>query len=128
MGNQIKIKKRGEGFKNFLKKYGYFIAVAVIVLVVTLSVVLTGRPTSTDLNVENKDPMEVGGNALNFTLPLADCSMASLCAFLTWPSIWSSPKTIESRPDATLNRCSIAEVYFLENKYSFIPFALKNSS
>lgn len=75
MGNQIKIKKRGEGFKNFLKKYGYFIAVAVIVLVVTLSVVLTGRPTSTDLNVENKDPMEVGGNALNFTLPLADCQV-----------------------------------------------------
>lgn len=75
MKSQIKIKKRGEGFKNFIKKYGYFIAVGVIVLVVTLSIILTGQQTKTDINVSEKEPVEVGGVALNFTLPLADCQV-----------------------------------------------------
>lgn len=75
MSNQIKIKKRGEGFKNFLKKYGYFIAVGVIVLVVTLSVVLTGQKTNSDIDITDKQPIEVGSSALSFTLPLLDCQV-----------------------------------------------------
>ena len=76
MSNQIKIKKRGEGFKRFLKKYGYFIALAVIVLIIALSVILTGGPAkSTDIAVTDKEPIEVGSEALNFALPLTDCQV-----------------------------------------------------
>ena len=80
MSSQIKIKKRGEGFKNFLKKYGYFIAVGIIVLAVTLSIILTnGVKTSVDevsnLDMATKEPVEVGSVGLNFALPMENCEV-----------------------------------------------------
>ena len=75
MSNEIKIKKRGEGFKKFIKKYGYFIALAIVVLIVALSVVLTGQPAKTDIVVSDKEPVEVGSSALSFGLPLANCQV-----------------------------------------------------
>ena len=79
MSNQIRIKKRGEGLKNFLKKYGYFIAVGIIMLAVTLTIILTGVKTSVDepsnLDVVGKEPVEVGNVGLNFTLPMTNCEV-----------------------------------------------------
>ena len=78
MSNQIKIKKRGENFKNFLKKYGYFIIVGIIVLAVTLSIVLTQKSPETDttnLDVVDKPPVEVGSVALSFALPMENCTV-----------------------------------------------------
>ncbi len=40
--------------------------------------------------------------------PSVPCSSASLMADRTWPMIWSSPTTIESRPLATASRCATA--------------------
>ena len=79
MKSEIKIKKRGDGLKKFIKKYGYFIAVAAIVLVVTLSVVLTqnkGQTPTIDLEIGNQEATEVGSAALSFELPLLNCKVA----------------------------------------------------
>ena len=76
MSNEIKIKKRGEGLKKFLKKYGYFIALGIVVLIVALSVILTGKPVkNTDIVVTDKEPIEVGSVALSFGLPLSNCQV-----------------------------------------------------
>lgn len=76
MSNEIKIKNRGEGFKRFIKKYGYFIALGIVVLIIALSVALTGQPAkNTDIAVTDKEPVEVGSVALNFGLPLANCQV-----------------------------------------------------
>ena len=42
------------------------------------------------------------------TRPSVPCSLASLRACRTWPSIWLSPITMESRPQATESRCWMA--------------------
>ncbi|MBO4412957.1 MAG: M23 family metallopeptidase [Clostridia bacterium] len=77
MNSQINIKKRGEGFKNFVKKYGYYIALALIVVGITLSVVLSSKTTNTtEINVKEYTPVEVSSVALNFDLPLTDCEVA----------------------------------------------------
>ena len=43
---------------------------------------------------------------------LAPIFMENSWASFTWPNIWSSPITRESNPDVTLNKCSIASVFF----------------
>ena len=76
MSNQINIKKRGEGFKNFVKKYGYYIILSLIILAITLSVIFTGRTSNTtEINVKEYTPVEVSSVALSFELPLLDCEV-----------------------------------------------------
>lgn len=79
MNSKINIKKRGDGIKNFLKKYGYFIVVGIIVLAVTLSIVLTQNnkvsTNTANLDVIDKQPVEVGNVGLNFTLPMENCQL-----------------------------------------------------
>ncbi len=76
MENEIKIDKRGEKFINFMKKYGYYFVAAALILAITLTVVLTSLGGKSNLEIDNQDPIEpVNAYALNFDLPLEDCSV-----------------------------------------------------
>ena len=79
MENNIKINKRGEKFLSFMKKYGYYIIAALVIVAITLSVVLTTTSKGSDINVD-VPPMEdstepVDAYALKFDLPLEGCSV-----------------------------------------------------
>ena len=78
MENNIKINKRGEKFLNFMKKYGYYILAALVIVAITLAVVLSTTSRGTDLNIDTQEPSEpVNAYALTFDLPLADCSVVT---------------------------------------------------
>ena len=76
MDSKINIKKRGEGFKNFFKKYGYYITLAIIIVGITLSVVLSSKPSNaTEINVKEYIPVEVSSTALSFDLPITNAEV-----------------------------------------------------
>ena len=78
MENNIKFSKRGEPFIKFMKKYGYYIIAAAIIVAITLTIVFTTSKGS-ELNIDDTPitppTEEVDAYALKLDLPLSECSV-----------------------------------------------------